>query len=367
MTTTNKTQQHTQVKRRQLTTASKSPTLLPTKTKEKTITPTKTKEKTTTPTKTRGRGKNSPTLNKTAIEMTAKNSISPKLTDRQFLKIVTNEWFRNQPEYEYDVSKNRWVLKSDLRPLELVNRYKKYLIKYLKTYTNIDRQKIEKLVNKHATSTERLKKLLVEDRVITESELNQIFKKVNFWRKELCHHMKKICPTETDLSGIDWCEYPEEGLYYFKDDRDNKVSCFSVQDIYEIISSSFTGESDDGEISLQLPRDPYTRKIFTKNFIKKFLKHLRRLKADVNNLIRPHVVYFLRNYEEFYEDPQIKPFLTKNTLTKKEKRELSEAIEDFLTETEEIEHGWTTGPKRWWFWVNEKNKPTNLYAYIFKT
>lgn len=274
--------------------------------------------------------------------------------------------FANHPDYEFDTMKKRWVKKSDIRPPELVNRYKVFLMDYLKKNTTMDHKEIEKLVRKHATSTNRLKEILVAKGVMTQRKANIFFSRNNFWHKELCGHMKTICPTKSDLAEIDWCKYHEDAFYYYKDKNTNHISCYSVNDIYSIINMSFTGGDEDA-ILLQLPRDPYTRKVLTEEFIKKFLKQIQHLKEDLNKKHVPHVVYFLRNYKNFYSDPKIKPFLTKNTLTKKETWQLSNAIEDFLTKTNEIEHGWATGHIRSWFWVDdEKNEPASLYDYIFK-
>ena len=291
-------------------------------------------------------------------------------------KTSDNKKYANHPDYEYDTMKNRWVKKSDLRPAELVNRYKAYLSNYLKKYTTIVEKKkeIEKLVKKHATSTNQLKKLLVEKKIFSQDYADKFFHRINFWKKELCHHMKKVCLTETDLEGHNWCQHPEDAFFYFKGDGKNKVSCFSVGDLINIISSSLTG-GDEETIFLQLPRDPYTRKVLSQEFIKTFLKQLRLGKERLNKFNVPHVVYFLRNYKKFYSDPTIKSYLNKTTLTNKEKWELSEAIEEFMTATDEIEHDLleeskndsVKESKRWWFWVDEKNPPTDIYGYIFNT
>ena len=97
--------------------------------------------------------------------------------------------------------------------------------------------------------------------------------------------------------------------------------------------------------------------------MKAFLKQLQILKNF--EIQWPHLVYFLRNYKKFYHDPAIKPFLTKKTFTNEEKWDLSDEIEEFMTKTKEIEHGWTTENKRWWFWTDEKNQPKKKYNYIF--
>jgi len=176
--------------------------------------------------------------------------------------------------------------------------------------------------------------------------------------------MKNICPTETDIEGNDWCKYPERSFCYYKDKKNNNtISCYSVSDVLGIINSSFTGGGEDA-ILLQLPRDPYTRKVFTEEFIKQYLRQFRLLQS-LRDLAYPEVAYFLRNYKKFYADPNIKPFLKKSILTNQEKWKVSRAIEEFLTKTNEIEHGWTDGHVRWWFWVDEDNEPTNKIDYIF--
>jgi hypothetical protein len=321
-------------------------------------------------------GTPSPQNMKTNASKTKKNTPTKSPTAKS--KTITtktktsgnNTKFANHPDYEFDTIKKRWVKKSDIRPIELVNRYKTFLIDYLKKHTEEkDHKNIEKIVNKYATSTERLKEILIEKEGFSRRWVNRTFDKYNFWDKELCGHMKKVCPNETDLSGKEWCEYGEDLLFLYKEHNGKHVSCYSITDVYDVISSSFTG-GDDDVIFLQLPRDPYTRKVWDQDFIKKFLKQLRVIKKDVNRLPLPHVVYFLRNYKKFYADPQIKPFLKKNTLTKREQWQLSDAIEDFMLETEEIGHGFTddTGElKRWWFWEDDTKIPKDLYNYIFNT
>jgi hypothetical protein len=333
------------------------------KTPQTVRTPTKTKQmtKTTQKVKTPLTHKKTQQKVKTPTLNTAKVKATTTTTKRK----TPNTKYTNHPDYEYDTIKKRWVKKSDIRPAELVNRYKVFLMDYLKAKTKMDPKRIETLVRKHATSTERLKEILIKEGALSKIRTNIFFNNNSFWKKELCGHMKKVCPTERDLSERDWCEYNENGFFYFNDEKSKHISCFSIKDIYDIISSSFTG-GDDDMIFLQLPRDPYTRKVFNEEFIKKFLKQLRHLKGEVNNLPRAHVVYFLRNYKTFYNDPKIKSFLKKNTLTNKEKWELSEAIQKFMTKSNEIGHGFTTkGHKRWWFWVNDEKEPTDLYNYVF--
>ena len=330
-----------------------------TKEKVKTPTPNKMKQMTKPTQKTKMKVKTPVALNKTKKK---EKTPSPKTTTKR--KTPTNNKFANHPDYEYDTMKKRWVKKSDLRPVDLVNRYKIFLIDYLKINTDMDHKKIEKLVRKHATSTNRLKEILVEEGEMTQRQADRFFIRNSFWKKELCKHMKKICPTERDINEKEWCDYSEDAFCYFKDQK-NKISCYSINDIYNIISSSFTG-GDDDTIFLQLPKDPYTRKVFTQEFIKTFLKQLRLGKERLNNLHVPHVLYFLRNYKKFYSDPNIKTFLKKKILTNREKWELSEAIEEFLTEKDVIHHGFTTEDKRSWFWNDDKKEPKNLYDYIFK-
>lgn len=269
----------------------------------------------------------------------------------------------NDPNYEYDITTNRWRKKSDLRPIELVNRYKAFLRNHLTSNSNVDPKVIEKIVHTHATSTKRLKEMIVKKGILREVKANIFFKKNSFWRKELCNHMKKVCPTETDLSGDDWCSYAEEALLYNKDPKTKIVSCYSASDIILILSNSFTGD-ENGNVFLQPPRDPYTRKVLPQHYVKKMLKLLRVNEDGLSKLAYPHVIYFFRHYKRFYRDPTIKPLLTKSTLTKKEKWELSEAIEDFLTETDEIRHGWAKGHEHWWFWKSGK-KPADIREYIF--
>ena len=303
------------------------------------------------------------TLNKTN-QTNIKTNTKTNIKTKKNQTTKTNTKFAGNPDYEFDTIKKRWVKKSDIRPIELVNRYKLFLEDYLQKNTNLDHKKIRDIVKKHATSTERLKELLVKEGAMTEKTAKKFFKNNSFWKKELCEHMKTICPNDTDLSAKSWCDKHEDAFFLYKDTNGKHVSCYSIDDIYDIISSSFTG-GDDDMIFLQLPRDPYTRKIMDEKFIKNFLQQLRLGKERLNGLPLPHVVYFLRNYKKFYADPQIKPFLKKSILTNKEKWELSEAIEDFMLSTGEIVHGFTEKGKRWWGWIDDSKRPKDLYFYIF--
>lgn len=317
------------------------------------------------------------TTNKTKTKQTTNKTKTRQITNKtKQITPKTNTYtkFAGNPDYEFDTKKKNWVKKSDVRPVELVNRYKEFLVKFLKRrvplrkkkLTDVDGKIIETLVNKYATSTERLKKMLVEKGVLSEERADLIMDGNDFWDKELCHHMKTICPTQESLTGIGWCNYDEDTFFYFKEDKSKHISCYSIGDIYNIIANSFTG-GDDDSIFLQVPRNPYTRKAFTPELIKKFLKQLRQFtKEEVNNMPIPQVVYFLRNYKKFYSDPIVKKYIHKTTLTNKEKWELSEAIEKFMIKKNEIFHGWTDkdDSKRWWFW-EEGKRPKSLYEYIF--
>jgi hypothetical protein len=338
--------------------------------------PTKTKTATKTMTRTPPRLSPTPitpivtTKTKTATntkEMspmkTTHTKATPNTATKTITKTTTKDKYANNPDYEYDTTNRRWVKKSDLRPIELVNQYKIFLTNYLDKNTMMELKDIKKLVNKHATSTKRLTDILVEKGMMSASRSNLFCNKFSFWRHELCKHMKKVCPTKTSLSGQDWCTYAEDSFCYYKDKKTKLISCYTVPDILNIISSSLT-TGDENEILLQLPRDPYTRKILTSDFIKSFLKQMRQIE-ELRDLAYPHVVYFLRNYKKFYTDPDIKPFLEKTTLTKKEKQELSDAISDFLTRTDEIEMNLTDDNEIWWFWTDDEKEPTNKLDYIY--
>ena len=91
--------------------------------------------------------------------------------------------YANHPDYEFDTLRTRWVKKSDLRPIPLVNSYKMYLKDYLKTHTNMDHKKIDLLVKKHATSENRLKEILVAEEAMTKQQADRFFTKNNFWNK----------------------------------------------------------------------------------------------------------------------------------------------------------------------------------------
>jgi len=307
---------------------------------------------------------NTKTNIKTKTNQTTKIKTNTETKKNQTnIKTKTNTKFAGNPDYEFDTIKKRWVKKSDIRPIELVNKYKLFLEDYLQKNTNLDHKKIRDIVKKHATSTERLKELLVKEGLEYIKVIN-FFNGISFWNKELCGHMEKKCPVDTDLYGNMWCKHDENNFLFVKDEK-NKISCYSIDDIYSIISSSFTGGDKDA-IFLQLPRDPYTRKIFNEDFIKKFLKQLRLNKELVNQKNYPHVAYFLKNYKKLYNNTDIKLFLKKNILTTKEKWELSEIIEDFLYDTDEIHPGIAKSKKIFWFWNDKNKEPANLYEYIFK-
>lgn len=316
--------------------------------------------------------------NETKTTNTKTNTIIKRISSKTKTKIKTNTTkktnitkktkktpkYANHPDYQYDTIKKRWVKKSDIRPIQLVNKYQKFLMEYLKTHTHLEHKEIDKIVRKYATSTDRLYDIFLTKNAMTEQKATEFLNKNDFWHEELCKHMKKICPTETDLTGLDWCEYDESAFCYYKDKKTKLVSCYSVNDILDILSSTFTGGGEE-TILLQPPRDPYTRKVLSEDFFKKYLKEMRRLKYDnFGDAASPHTAYFLRNYKKFYADPKIKPYLNKNTLTNQEKWKLSDAIEDFLTRTNEIRHGWDVNNNRWWFWVSGK-KPADKFEYIY--
>lgn len=316
---------------------------------------TKTTSKTTTP---------PPTITKTT-ERTTPTKTRQRTTTTRTPKTTK---YAHHPNYELDTLKKRWVRKSDIRPIELVNQHKAFLIDYLIKNSKLDKKQIEMLVKKHSTSEKTLSKILIEKGVFTQKQSDMFFRRYNFWQYALCKHMKKICPTETDLRGRDWCALHEDIFCYFKDEKSNVVSCYSVDDITFQLSSALAGGEEEDMAHYQLPRDPYTRKVWTEEFIKHFLKQLRYQykKGNLREFHAPHVVYFLRHYKKFYKDPAIKPFLSKTTLTKQEKWKVSDAIEDFLSETGEIEPDWTEGPKRWWFWKDDETEPEYMMAYIFQ-
>jgi ribosomal protein S16 len=336
----------------------------PTKTKTATKTMTRTPPQRLSPTPI------TPIVTKTNTNQTKMKEMSPtKTTPNTATKTTTKDKYANHPDYEYDTTNRRWVKKSDLRPIELVNRYKVFLTNYLDKNTMMELKDIKKLVNKHATSTKRLTKILVEKGMMTERQAKIFSNNYTFWSQELCKHMKKVCPTETNLNGEDWCVYAEDVFFYSKDKKTNLTSCYVMPDILNIISSSLTGgevaDEEYYDLLLQLPRDPYTRKVLDQEFISSFLKQIRKIKDKVSNIQAAHVLYFFRNYKKFYTDPKIKPFLKKTTLNKKEKQELSDAIEDFLSRTDEIEHGIASDKTIWWFWLDGK-QPTDMYKYIYE-
>lgn len=240
--------------------------LLTLKKNKQTVRKQKTVNKTKTPDKNKQQT-NIKTTTPTILKITSKTA--SKTPTPTMLKTPSPRWktntptnakkhtnFANHPDYEYDTVKNKWFKKS-IRPIQLVNRYKAFLMDYLKDNTTLNPKQIGKIVQRHATSTARLKEMLVSKDAMTQSEADYFFKKNSFWGKELCRHMNTICPTETSLDGIPWCKYTEESLFLHNDNKTKYVSCYTLGEMIGILSSSLTGGGKH-LIILQLPRDPYT-------------------------------------------------------------------------------------------------------------
>jgi len=219
----------------------------------------------------------------------------------------------------------------------------------------MDKKEAEKLVRKH--STKRLFDILVGKGIMIKEHVPLFLKSHSFYKREFCKEMVRTCPMATDLEGYSWCDDDDEKeIFYFKG-GDGQVSCYAIQEVFRIIHNSFTG-GDDYAILLQLPKDPYTRKVFSKEFIGAFIKKLKKTR----DITAPEIMYFLRNYKKFYSDPKIKPFLEKN-VGHNDKWKVSNAIEEFLTKSGEISHGWAVSDNRAWFW-DEKKRPKDLYKYV---
>ena len=132
----------------------------------------------------------------------------------------------------------------------------------------------------------------------------------------------KKCENEETLQGEEW-----KGLC-----KDEVVSfgkyCFTLPEIFNIIHTELTATDTSYQVPplrLQVPRDPYTRKPFTLEFMK-------QVREKINTKMIPkfhEVIYFFHHLEKFYQLNVVKMVLAADNSVSK--ATLSMEIEKFLT------------------------------------
>jgi hypothetical protein len=170
--------------------------------------------------------------------------------------------------------------------------------------------------------------------------------------------MEKKCPMDCDLETTPWCEHDEKDVFYVNEN--GNTYCYTIQEIFEILHTGFTALDTSYEVPplrLQLPRDSYSRAIFSKKFIEQLINKIKITK-DVPRY--PEVSYFLKYYEKFYNNKQLKPFLQGGNDDQKVK--LSKAIATFLNSKKDIKHV-QNDIRMYWKFIKNIN---NIYQYIHK-
>lgn len=260
----------------------------------------------------------------------------------------------NDPNYECNPRTNRWI-KKKLPITKTINKTKEKV----KTCnpTNPKANDPNYVCNPHTNRwikrklpiTKTRKEKIKKDKVKTKE------KNVSGWEKT-CKEMEKTCPMETDLMGDNWCSLdPKDVFYYVKND---KRYCYGVQEIFSIIHLGFTARDTSYEVPplrFQLPRDSYDRSVFTKDFFTAFRKHLQKHGQLPQE---PEVCYFLKYYQQFYDNPLIQNFIPQ---LNPDKVKLSDTIDKFLMKNRYIDINLVTGQ---WYWLRNK-KPQDLKKFIF--
>jgi hypothetical protein len=271
--------------------------------------------------------------------------------------------FANNPAYECDPETNRWMPTDWLIKREIIrahphltsipNIYDRPLSYIIRLVDNPGNNKTKAKTTKTKAKTTKTKTKAVKTKVKTIQKQKQ--KQDDGWQKT-CKEMEEMCPMETDLSGDNWCSLDPKSVFYYK--KDNKRFCYGVEEIFSIIHLGFTARDTSYEVPplrLQLPRDSYDRTPFPKEFFKLFKEHIYKNRIYPS---QPEVCYFLKNYRKFYDDTDIKPFLTQ---TDPNKVQLSNAINRFLLKDRSIDINMNTSK---WVWLPGK-KPLNLRLYIW--
>jgi hypothetical protein len=171
-----------------------------------------------------------------------------------------------------------------------------------------------------------------------------------------CKEMEKSCPMETDLTGDPWCSLEPKNVFYHV--KNGKHYCYGVDEIFSIIHLGFTSRDTSYEVPplrFQLPRDSYDRSAFTKDFFTAFQKHIKKYGQIPQE---PEVCYFLRYYQQFYDDPTIQPFLSQ---LNPDKVKLSDAIDKFLMRHRYIDINLVSSQ---WYWLTNK-RPRNMKRFLF--
>lgn len=250
------------------------------------------------------------------------------------------------PIYECNPTTNRWVKKKP------INKEKEKVALVTMIVEKV-KNMLTKTKTKDKTKTKTKNKTKSKDKTKTKSK-DKTNEKT--WDNE-CKKMEQECPMETDLSGDTWCSLNEKDVFHFKDN--NKHFCYGVLEIFSIIHMGFTARDTSYEVPplrFQLPRDSYDRTPFTKKFFVEFMKHIKKHKQVPT---QPEVCYFLKHFENFYNDPVIQPFLTQKDPNKVP---LSNAIDQFLLRFREIDINFHTSE---WYWLQGK-QPRNMKKYLFE-
>jgi hypothetical protein len=249
--------------------------------------------------------------------------------------------FANDPSYECDPETNQWTSVDEIIKRDIIQANP-----FLAAIQNIQNKSLNQILK------------LVEQRYKTKqsTKTKQKTKQQNKGWRETCKEMEEKCPMDTDLSGDNWCSLEPKNVFYYE--KNGKRSCYGVDEIFSIIHLGFTARDTSYQVPplrFQLPRDSYDRTPFTKEFFKKFKEHNRKYRHVPK---QPEVCYFLKHYREFYNDDNIKPFLTQ---LDPNKVNLSNAIDQFLLKHRHIDINMRTSN---WFWLPGK-EPQNKFNYIF--
>ena len=148
------------------------------------------------------------------------------------------------------------------------------------------------------------------------------------WQKK-CKEMERKCPVDTNFVGDTWCEQPETLVV----NSPNYSSCFNKEEVMKITHTGFTALDLSYQVPplrLQLPRDPYNRKLIPKVVFADIKKNLFTAKnqQEIKKIIWMHdeLSYFLKHLDDFYTTFD-KPKYTKDEVTPVE---LSKDLENWF-------------------------------------
>lgn len=248
----------------------------------------------------------------------------------------------NDPSYECDRETLRWMPADEIIKRDIIRAHP-----FLAAIHNIQNKPLHQVLG------------LVENHGFQKSKQKtkqKIQHKTGTWQKT-CKEMEEKCPMETDLSGDNWCSLEKKDVFYYT--KDGKRFCYGVEEIFSIIHLGFTARDTSYQVPplrLQLPRDSYDRSAFTKEFFKSFKKHIKK-HGQVPK--EPEVCYFLKYYNEFYNDKDIQPFLNQ---TDPNKVQLSNAIDRFLLKHRTVDINMNTSKWSWLAGKEPRNKRTFLFS-----